>query len=80
MRWLLVEFDDGMLSHILKGEKVEMQSGNSAQDEASVVVGDRCRAPWQGQLYDGTVTAVSGKLVLKVASDKNFSLLSSSNP
>ena len=51
-----------MISHVLKGEKVELQDGITVQDGEQTKVGEKCLAPWQGQLYEGLILAVSSKM------------------
>ena len=59
MKWVLVRFNDGILSHVLKWSHIETEEGISG-DEANLVVGSNCLAPWQGDMYHGKLICISG--------------------
>ena len=60
--WILLIFDDGLVS-VQKGMDVtHIESGSSAQD-VQMSVGQRCAAPFKKKMYEGKVLFITGKFI-----------------
>lgn len=61
MKWVVLKFtEDNLISHVLKGEKVQLKDGGNAQD-CEAKENDECYAPWQGKTYPGIIHVISCK-------------------
>ena len=59
MTWVLVRFEDGVLSDVIRAVDIENEEGLDGM-HVKLTVGDECLAPWKSNLFPGKILLISG--------------------